>query len=398
MHAELRLQGGHGAAAGNLKMIEHIAIDRVSEGQFKNMREEWNSLLEKSVTNEIFLLWEWMYSWWDIFKDGKTELYLLRGKNSQGETVGIAPFYLQKQRGMGDLRRNIIRFCSSLETYPDHLDIIATKGYEHSFSEAALNYLIQHDQDWDQMRLDGVHENAMIKEYLASPHPKQKGVLMTAIPSARCPYLVMDNTFEDYLKLFSSKKRQTLLRKRRILMNREKVQLKTVGSDEEPEKHIQELFALHGERAKRKGIKTNFTGEDLYRFHSRIIRYLLKEGKVILTFLHKECPPLVSYYCFRHNQKYYYFQAGLSDEGEKKSAGSVLFSLMIEDAFKEGCKEFDFLRGSEEYKFFWTKNYRKDYCLIVRKDNVVNRLIFYLYAIAGRIVPQIQRIYKPQLH
>jgi CelD/BcsL family acetyltransferase involved in cellulose biosynthesis len=378
-------------------MIEEIAIDKMTEGQFGNMRDEWNSLLEKSVTNEIFLLWEWMYSWWDVFKNGNSELYLLRGRNSKGETIGIAPFYLHSQRGFGNRRRNTLRFCSSLETFPDHLDIIATKEYELSFSEAALNYLMQHDQDWDLIRLDGVHENAMIKKYLASARPGQNGILMTSIPSARCPYLVMDKTFDGYLRSFSSKKRQTLLRKRKILMNKEKALLKTVQSDEEPEMHIQQLFDLHNERAKRKGIKTNFGGENLYRFHSRIIRILLKKGKVILIFLHKESPPFASYYCFKHNQKYYYFQAGLSDEGEKKSAGTVLFSLIIENAFKEGCQEFDFLRGSEEYKFYWTKDYRKDYSLIVRKDNLKNRMTYYFHAMVGRTLPRIQKIYKPAL-
>jgi CelD/BcsL family acetyltransferase involved in cellulose biosynthesis len=394
----LKFQENDGAEADNFKMIENIAIDKMSEDEFGNMREEWDSLLEKSVTNEIFLLWEWMYAWWDVFKSGTRELYLLRGRNSTGETIGIAPFYLQKQTLFGNLKRNIIRFCSSLETYPDHLDIITMKEYEQSFSAAVLDYLRQHDQDWDVMRLDGVHENAMIKKYLASARPGQNGVWMTSIPSARCPYLAMDRTFEGYLKSFSPKKRQTLLRKRKILINREKALLKRVHSDEEPEKHIQELFALHGERAKRKGIKTNFGGETLYRFHSRAIQYLLKKDKVELAFLHKEFSPLVSYYCFKHNQKYYYFQAGLSDEGEKKSAGTVLFSLIIENAFKEGCKEFDFLRGSEEYKFYWTKNYRKDYSLIVRKDNVFSRIAYYFYAFVGRTLPHIQKIYKPFLH
>ena len=378
-------------------MIENIAIDKVSEGEFGNMREEWNSLLEESVTNEVFLLWEWMYAWWDVFKDGNRELYLLRGKNSMGETIGIAPFYLQKQTSFGNFRRNIIRFCSSLETYPDHLDIITRKEYGHSFPEAVLNYLNRHDRDWDLIRLDGVHEDAMIKKYLASARPGQNGIVMTSIPSARCPYLVMDKTFDGYLKSFSSKKRQTLLRKRKILMNREKALLKTVRSDEELEKHVQELFALHHERAKRKGIKTNFGGENLYRFHSRTIHDLLKKDKVVLACLHMESPPLVSYYCFKHNQKYYYFQAGLSDEGEKKSAGAVLFSLIIEKAFKEGCKEFDFLRGSEEYKFYWTKTYRKDYSLIVRKDNLMNRMTYYFHAMVGRTLPRIQKIYKPAL-
>jgi hypothetical protein len=37
-------------------MLENISIDRISEGQFEKMREAWNSLLEKSITNEVFLL------------------------------------------------------------------------------------------------------------------------------------------------------------------------------------------------------------------------------------------------------------------------------------------------------------------------------------------------------
>ena len=378
-------------------MMEDISIEKISEGQFASMREEWNSLLEKSITDEVFLLWEWMYSWWDVFKNGGSELYLLCGKNSMGETVGIAPFYLQKQTLFGNLKRNIIRFCSSIETYPDHLDIIATKEYEHLFSEAVLNYLIQHNKDWDLIKLEGVHENAMIKKYLTSAHPELKELLITSVPDANCPYLVIDKSFEDYLKSFSPKKRQTLLRKRKILMNREGALLKTVRCDEEPEKHIQELFALHDERAKQKGIKTTFSGEDTFNFHNKAIHYLLKDGKVILAFLYKEMNPLVSYYCIKHNQKYYYYQAGLSYEGEKKSAGTVLFSLIIENAFKERFKEFDFLRGSEEYKFYWTKNYRKDYSIIVRKDNFINRMTQYFNTIYRWTLPQFQRIYKPFL-
>ena len=373
----------------------NLSIRRLSEKEFLDVKHEWNSLLEKSVTNEVFLLWEWIYSWWEVFKDASRELYLLRGKNPTGETIGIAPFYLQKQTLFGTYKRNIIRFCSSLETYPDHLDIITMKEYEHLFSEAVLKYLIQNDKDWDLIKLDGVHENAIIKKYLTSAHPELKELLITSVPDANCPYLVIDKSFEDYLKSFSPKKRQTLLRKRRILMNREKAVFKTVNCDEEPEKYIQELFSLHDVRAKQKGIKTTFSGEDIYRFHNKAVRCLLKEGKVILAFLYKESNPLVSYYCVKHNNKYYYYQAGLSHEGEKKSAGSVLLSLLLEEAFREGYREFDFLRGSEEYKFYWTKTSRKDYSLIVRKDNLINRMTHYFYAVVRRTLPQIQRIYKP---
>jgi len=373
----------------------NLSIGRLSEKEFLDVRPEWDSLLEKSVTNEVFLSWEWISSWWEVFKDASRELYVLSGKNPMGETVGIAPFYLQKQTLFGTHKRNIVRFCSSLETYPDHLDFIAMKEYEHLFSEGVVKYLIQNDKDWDLIKLDGVHENAIIKKYLTSENPELKELLITSVPDSNCPYLAIDKSFEDYLKSFSPKKRQTLLRKRRILMNREKAVLKTVNCDEEPEKYIQELFSLHDVRAKQKGIKTTFSGEEMHRFHDKAIHRLLKEGKVVLAFLYKESNALVSYYCIKHNNKYYYYQAGLSHEGERKSAGSVLLSLLLEEAFREGSREFDFLRGSEEYKFYWTKNSRKDYSLIVRKDNLMNRMTHYFDAIVRRTLPQIRRIYKP---
>lgn len=164
-------------------------------------------------------------------------------------------------------------------------------------------------------------------------------------------------------------------------MQRENAIFKTVNCTEEPEEYIKVLFDLHEERAQRKRIKTTFCGDYIYSFHNKVINYLLRDGKIVLSFLHKESIPLVSYYCIKHNNKYYYYQAGLSYEGEKKSAGSVLFSLVIENAFREGCNEFDFLRGSEDYKFFWTKNYRKNYSIIVRKNNFTNRIAHHLSSI-----------------
>jgi hypothetical protein len=66
----LRLQDSDGAEAGNFKITNNIVIDEMPEGEFGNTKEEWNSLLGKSITNEVFLLWKWIDSWWDVFKKG----------------------------------------------------------------------------------------------------------------------------------------------------------------------------------------------------------------------------------------------------------------------------------------------------------------------------------------
>jgi hypothetical protein len=47
------------------------------EGEFGNTKEEWNSLFEKSITNEVFLLWKWIDSSWNVFQKRGSELCLL---------------------------------------------------------------------------------------------------------------------------------------------------------------------------------------------------------------------------------------------------------------------------------------------------------------------------------
>ena len=97
--------------------------------------------MEKSVTNEVFLLWEWIYVWWNSFKDGDKELYILVGEDSRGKMAGIAPFYKEDKAVISMTGRRILRFCSSSDMYPDHLDNICEKEYADSFLESICGYL-----------------------------------------------------------------------------------------------------------------------------------------------------------------------------------------------------------------------------------------------------------------
>ena len=373
----------------------NLSIRRLSEKEFLEVKHEWNSVLEKSVTNEVFLLWEWTYAWWNSFKDGDRELYILIGEDSQGKMVGIAPFYKEKEAFPGMTNRGVLKFCSSSDTYPDHLDIICEKEYADPFLESICEYLKRNGKDWTVIKLDGVGENSFVREYFERRREDIKGFLVDCIPDSECPYLSLRKEFEEYLKSFPRKKRYNLLREKRKLLEKEGIKLKSIHLGEEPEKDIKNLFLLHAERAERKGIETTFCGEKIYDFHKTFIASLLKEGKIIILSVYAGSVALASSYCMKHNNKYYYYQSGISSEGERKSAGAVLLSLLIEQASGEGCNELDFLRGREDYKDYWTENYRKNYSITVRKDDFRNRMTHYIYAFYRHNLAQFQRIYKP---
>jgi len=358
--------------------INTIFIERITEKDFALLREKWNELLNRSVTNEFFLSWEWMFSWWHTFKNENKKLMILCGYDAQRQLVGIAPFYIEQKKYFG-VKRNIVQFCSASETAPDHLDILCDKRFDSTFPRAVLDYLQTHESEWDEIRLEGVKENSSIKNYLLEHRNGLRNLLIECNTESGCPYLTIDKSFEDYLGSFSGKTRNTLLRKKKNLLEKENWQCRIVDNQSGNLQHyLKALFSLHAERAKRKKYPTAFVGDKVYRFHESLVNYLLNENKIIIAFLLKDSVYQAFYYCIKYNNKYYYYQTGLSEDGEEKSAGTVLLSLMIEKAFSEGCSEFDFLRGDEKYKYFWANNTRFNFSLSIKKNNVSNRTSHYL--------------------
>lgn len=360
-------------AFGPAAADECVSVHLASEKEFAEARDEWNALLEKSATNEFFLLWEWVSAWWEGFKSPDKRLCILFGRNSSGDTIGIAPFYVEGGNPGGVRKKKVARLCSSHETYPDHLDFICAREYGELFPEAVFKYFESHGEQWDVIRLDGVKEDSVLRRYLTGQRGRPNNFLMESREGSVCPYLPIGGSFKEYLNTFSGKTRQTILRKKKILFEREGVVFKVAGTPDELEKGLDQLFHLHYERAKRKNIASSFCSERIFDFHKKFTGLLFAQNKIILAFLYKGSEPIASWYCIRHANKYYYYQSGLSDLGEQKSAGSVLLALLIEKAFDERCVEFDFLRGEEEYKFFWTQKTRSNHRIVLRKNNLHGR-------------------------
>ena len=73
-----------------------ISIKKIStDKEFFKLKKNWNILLEKSENKNIFLTWEWLYTWWKTFKTKKKLNILLAYEET--DLVGIAPIYSKKE-------------------------------------------------------------------------------------------------------------------------------------------------------------------------------------------------------------------------------------------------------------------------------------------------------------
>ena len=334
--------------------------------------------MEQSVTNEVFLSWEWMFTWWETFQGNGKTLYILTGIDSMKELVGIAPFYMEHCGNGSTIGKNIIRFCSSVETYPDHLDVIVKREYEHTFIGAILEHLKKNDKEWDEIHLDGVKESSVIKKYLISIG-KEYSYIVDYLPDSVCPFLLINQSTNHGYEPLQTNSRSTLARKRKNLLGKGGCKYGIVkGEENDPEPYLKELFSLHAARAERKGIMSTFSGDNIYDFHKRFAIRSSKDKKTTIAYIANDKAFLAIHYCMTHNNKYYIYQTGISQEGEKKSAGTVLLSILIKKAADEGCTEFDFSRGRHKYKLLWTDNARQDYSIIIQKYNLQNNAKYIL--------------------
>lgn len=86
---------------GFRKKLQRFEIRQISELEFSGMRQNWNELLKASNANDLFMSWEWIKTWWDVWgKDLNLELYL-HGIYDQGQLIGILPLYYFNERRLG---------------------------------------------------------------------------------------------------------------------------------------------------------------------------------------------------------------------------------------------------------------------------------------------------------
>ena len=95
-----------------------------------------------------------------------------------------------------------------------------------------------------------------------------------------------------------------------------------------------------------------------------------------LYFLNYENEPIASLYGFKYDDKLYYYQSGFDSNWERFSLGTVLFGYAIKDSINEGLKEFHFLRGEEQYKSRWTKDYRETENVLIFNCTFIGKMVY----------------------
>jgi CelD/BcsL family acetyltransferase involved in cellulose biosynthesis len=327
-----------------------------TQEEFRALEGEWNPLLQDSKANNIFLTWEWIFTWWEVFGDGY-QLWVLQAFDTASNLIlGLAPLYLHSATLRAKLPRHTeLSFIGTNKVSPDHLDFIMRNSYEEQIASAFMAYINSHI-NWDILRLDGLNSNSPIIPYLASR------VKVKHSHKEESVILLLPESYEELRAQLNKKLRKNVERYTRNLEMDQagKIQRRRVIEEHELVPALNTVIQLSGQVKESQEKTYALKKTDILEFHKRIVLKFHQNKWVRLYQIKVGDEPIAASYCFTYNGTVSYYQSGYSLNWKQYGPGQQIRFYSIAESIRDGMKVFDFLRGEHSYKKEWSSKSKTD--------------------------------------
>jgi CelD/BcsL family acetyltransferase involved in cellulose biosynthesis len=325
---------------------------------FSALAEEWNPLLKRSISDLIFVTWEWQKTWWAHLGEGSLTLITVR--DDEGTLIGLAPLFgAQDEEG-----RETLAFIGCVDV-TDYLDVIVARGHEEAVYAALLDVLSGEDGiRWDRANLCNIPAASPTRRLLPAL-AEARGYRVRVVVQDVCPVISLPVTWEEYLNSLSKKQRHEIRRKIRKANREAQVEWYIVQDPARLPDEIEDFIELHRQSAEEKDA---FMEPRMQEFFHAIAQVLQQRGWLQLAFIEVNGERAASMLNFDYGDAILVYNSGYDPQQYASlSPGIVLLSYCIEHAIQQGRKHFDFLRGEEEYKFRFGAQETKVYQLLIEK-------------------------------
>ncbi len=320
----------------------------VDPAQWPALQEQWNVLLLRSPDNNLFLTFEWLSTWWEVFGGGRELCVWL--VEDRGELVGIAPLYSHTRRVAGVPLREL-SLLGNQAVGSDFLGFIIKDGCERDVL-AALGAELRSEPGWERLVLEGIAADSGLIGSLRDLG-RTAGCYVSQCPAFTCPAMTLPATWDEFMalpdKIFKRIVQRECVKK---LHKRHQVELLLSVGGQPLGPWLQKLFDLHTERWHSAGQPGAFDDDRMKEFYSRVSALFNQRGWLRLSALRVDGNVDVMEYGVVYGDAYYSLQGGCSAQGLELKAGHVL-QYHIFESLVGNLREFRFLRGAERYKYQW---------------------------------------------
>jgi CelD/BcsL family acetyltransferase involved in cellulose biosynthesis len=306
--------------------------------------QEWNALLNQSITDTPFLRHEYQSAWWQHRGGGewKNAQLLLVSAREGDALVGIAPLFIAEYENQPTLLLN-----GSIEI-SDYLDVIVRKDDHAKFLTGLLDFLASTLPDnWSALDWYNLPDISPTLAALQAESSTRGWTHLEEIYRPT-PRIALNGSFDDYLAKIDKKQRHEIRRKmRRAAESELNVRFVVVdqSADIEPELDIFFDLMVHDPN------KANFLHPAMREQMTTVLRAAHEHGYLWLGFFEINGVKTAASLNFDYGNKLWGYNSGVSREHMELSPGWVLLGHTIQWCCENNRSEFDFMRGDEDYKY-----------------------------------------------
>ena len=178
---------------------------------------------------------------------------------------------------------------------------------------------------------------------------RERGLSCSVEEMDRAPFVSLPGSFEEYLERLGRKERHELRRKmRRAGELLPGLAFRVTRTPGELAIDLPSFVELH---RKSHPAKEAFMDEAMATFFREVAEGFLVSGRLRLAFLSTRGVDVASVFQLRTDGAMLLYNSGYDPKLRAANPGLVLIARSIGQAVDEGCAEYDFLRGTERYKY-----------------------------------------------
>jgi CelD/BcsL family acetyltransferase involved in cellulose biosynthesis len=354
-----------GDAIGSRDVLAEVVDD------LDSVQDVWERLYAIDDRSTPFSSPGWARAWWPHWAGDATPFVVV--VRDGDAPVGVAPFFLTRR---GPLRQ--LRGIGTI--VGNYWDVIAAEGDRERAARAVVEALGQHAGRWDLLQLDRLPPGSAIEAALdASPLGVRRR------PPTAAPAVELPASFDDYLASLSGNRRRQV-RKRLRQIDDGPLERRIVDDPERLPAAIERWHALRTAwwEDRDKDLLDAHASPAFKDFVLAAVTTLVPQGLMVVSELVHEGDVVGVAVDLCDQGTFYYWLGGFDSEIRNLSPGNVHICATIRDSIEAGRGRYDFMVGTEPYKYDFGAVDRLQPWLVVRNGRLRSRAAFTASAAADR--------------
>lgn len=315
--------------------------------EFVTLKAEWNALLETIEDPQVFYKWEWTdcyLQYYDRSLLGKLNIIIGYDK---GKIVAIFPFVV-KDHALGFIT----------EKTTDYNMIYVHRDYnKYNLVYKGLEYVLQ----------DGLVKKAILRNV---PSTSELFLMLDIFRNLKWNAYLEENVIlprllrrENEKTSYHKNRLNSIERKKRRLEVGHRVEVRT---SQKIDHNVWQFIKRHHTK---KYSMSVFNRENIVEFYEQLVKCM--EINVNISELIVDDQIVAVHFGFKDERKIYYYIPVYDASYSQHGVGIILLNEMIN---KYSELEYDFMKGNESYKYYWSNNMRMSFHLIAYKKGKTNLL------------------------